>query len=178
MEAERGDAHFTSFRLECPCSWRGSAVEVTLTVNHWPIAVNTCQPGLGELDNAVWLRRDDSLHMDMAELDGAVRGANLAIAWEGQDDQQGAESLNERISSGERENDLGVRGHLSCRGSERLAHNDDESTAALSIYFIRENNVEQILFIPYRMVRSANKGSRWMTNSIKHKIMLIKSWNI
>lgn len=56
--------------------------------------------------------------MNMAELDGAVRGVNLAIAWVGQDDQQGAESLNEKISGGEGENTLSVRGLLSGRGSE------------------------------------------------------------
>lgn len=33
------------------------------------------------IEDACWLRRDDSTHINMAELDAAVRGVNLAIAW-------------------------------------------------------------------------------------------------
>ena len=33
------------------------------------------------IEDACWLRRDESSHINMAELDAAVRGINLAIAW-------------------------------------------------------------------------------------------------
>lgn len=33
------------------------------------------------IEDACWLRRDDSSHINMAELDAAVRGVNLALAW-------------------------------------------------------------------------------------------------
>ncbi|KAK3878419.1 hypothetical protein Pcinc_017003 [Petrolisthes cinctipes] len=33
------------------------------------------------IEDACWLRRDDSSHINMAELDAAIRGINLAIAW-------------------------------------------------------------------------------------------------
>ena len=33
------------------------------------------------IEDACWLRRDESSHINMAELDAAVRGVNLAIAW-------------------------------------------------------------------------------------------------
>ncbi|XP_045105180.1 uncharacterized protein LOC123500556 [Portunus trituberculatus] len=33
------------------------------------------------IEDACWIRRDESSHINMAELDAAVRGVNLAIAW-------------------------------------------------------------------------------------------------
>lgn len=33
------------------------------------------------IEDACWLRRDDSSHINMAELDAAIRGINLAVAW-------------------------------------------------------------------------------------------------
>ena len=33
------------------------------------------------IEDACWLRRDETAHINMAELDAAVRGLNLAIAW-------------------------------------------------------------------------------------------------
>ena len=33
------------------------------------------------IEDACWLRRDDSGHINMAELDAAIRGINLAVAW-------------------------------------------------------------------------------------------------
>ena len=38
-------------------------------------------PDGGTVEDACWLRRDDSTHINMAELDAAMRGINLAIAW-------------------------------------------------------------------------------------------------
>ncbi|KAF0292156.1 hypothetical protein FJT64_001032 [Amphibalanus amphitrite] len=34
------------------------------------------------IEDGCWLRRDETAHINMAELDAAVRGINLAIAWE------------------------------------------------------------------------------------------------
>ncbi|XP_043240078.1 uncharacterized protein LOC122390810 [Amphibalanus amphitrite] len=33
------------------------------------------------IEDACWLRRDDAVHINMAELDAAIRGINLAVAW-------------------------------------------------------------------------------------------------
>ncbi|XP_045108000.1 uncharacterized protein LOC123502800 [Portunus trituberculatus] len=51
----------------------------------------TCQAGCPKkiravgngaaIEDACWIRRDESSHINMAELDAAVRGVNLAIAW-------------------------------------------------------------------------------------------------
>ncbi|KAF0293700.1 Intracisternal A-particle Pol-related polyprotein [Amphibalanus amphitrite] len=34
------------------------------------------------IEDACWLRRDEATHINMAELDAAVRGINLALAWD------------------------------------------------------------------------------------------------
>ena len=33
------------------------------------------------IEDACWLRRDKTVHINMAELDAMVRGVNLALAW-------------------------------------------------------------------------------------------------
>lgn len=33
------------------------------------------------VENACWLRRDDSAHINIAEMDAAVRGVKMATAW-------------------------------------------------------------------------------------------------
>lgn len=33
------------------------------------------------IEDACWLRQDDTLHINMAELDAAIRGINLSVAW-------------------------------------------------------------------------------------------------
>ena len=38
-------------------------------------------PDGNTIEDACWLRRDDTTHINMAELDAAVRGINLAVAW-------------------------------------------------------------------------------------------------
>ena len=44
------------------------------------------------IEDASWLRRDESSHINIAELDAAIRGLNLAVAW-------GMESLDLRTDS-------------------------------------------------------------------------------
>lgn len=39
-------------------------------------------PGGHVIEDGCWLRRDEATHINMAELDAALRGLNLAIAWE------------------------------------------------------------------------------------------------
>lgn len=43
------------------------------------VALETLQSDV--IEDTWWLRWDNSLHINMAELDEAVRGVNLAIAW-------------------------------------------------------------------------------------------------
>ena len=38
-------------------------------------------PSGGVIEDACWLRSDESAHINMAELDAAIRGVNLAVAW-------------------------------------------------------------------------------------------------
>ena len=38
-------------------------------------------PDGGAIEDACWLRKDESAHINMAELDAAIRGVNLAVAW-------------------------------------------------------------------------------------------------
>ena len=33
------------------------------------------------MEDASWLRKDESSHINMAELDAVIRGLNLALAW-------------------------------------------------------------------------------------------------
>ena len=38
-------------------------------------------PAGDPIEDGCWLRRDETTHINMAELDAAVRGMNLAITW-------------------------------------------------------------------------------------------------
>ena len=38
-------------------------------------------PNGSAIEDACWLRKDESAHISMAELDAAIRGVNLAVAW-------------------------------------------------------------------------------------------------
>lgn len=38
-------------------------------------------PDGGAIEDACWLRKDESAHINMAELDAIIRGVNLAVAW-------------------------------------------------------------------------------------------------
>lgn len=70
---------------EDPCrgSWSVSGDKAVVWTDASSVATGIVieTPRGDVIEDACWLRRDDSTHINMAELDAAVRGVNLALAW-------------------------------------------------------------------------------------------------
>ena len=63
--------------------WRVTGNEATVWVDASSIATGVVveSPEGAVVEDACWLRTDTSTHINMAELEAALRGVNLAIAW-------------------------------------------------------------------------------------------------
>ena len=59
----------------------GDAVVVWADASSLATGVVLETPDGNVIEDACWLRRDDAVHINMAELDAAIRGVNLAVAW-------------------------------------------------------------------------------------------------
>ena len=148
--------------------WDVNGEEATVWVDASSLALGAAvEIGGAIVEDASWLRRDECMHINMAELDAALKGINLAIPWKVKvirlmtDSRTVYHWLGDALSGKARLKTKAAGEMLIRRRLETIRCTVEEYNLDVSVHYVtsRENRADALTRVPQKWLSSASDES-------------------